>query len=90
MDILVKRAQLESIRWAAAAKVEWVSIELTIAETEIRLFKAKESSKWEEEDQLTQAVLAFWKGRSREAFNKYMEAEQYCGKYLEARNDPHR
>lgn len=83
MDILIRRSQLESIRWAAAAKVEWVGIDLTIAETELRLFKAKELSKWEEEDPLTQAVLAFWKGQSRKAYNTYMEAEQSCNKYLE-------
>ena len=77
---MIRLAQLEAIRLVAAAKVEWVSIELTIAETEVRLFKAKESSKWEEEDRLTQAVLAFWKGRSREAFNKYMEAVERCDK----------
>ena len=77
---MIRLAQLEAIRWVAAAKVEWVGIELTIAETEVRLFKAKESSKWEEEDQLTQAVLAFWKGRSREAFNTYMEAVERCDK----------
>jgi hypothetical protein len=44
MDRLKRLAQLEAIRWAASAKEEWVSIELRVAETEIRLFKARDQS----------------------------------------------